>query len=94
MTQMVSVQIRFPSEELRRIDGYVKKGEYHSRADYIRDAVRKSEMIQALFDIRNIMEAEGMTEEELRRCMTELRDEVFSKEFEKPGKSGAKDNQK
>ena len=94
MTQMVSVQIRFPSEELRRIDGLVERGEYHSRADYIRDAVRKAEMIQALFDIRRIMEAEGMTEEELLRGLKELREEMFSREFEETKKPGARDHQK
>jgi len=81
MTQMESVQIRFPSEELKRIDSYVKRGEYHSRSEFIRDAVRKAEMIQALKDILKIMEKEGITEEDLHKGGKAIREKIFSEMF-------------
>ncbi len=81
MAQMVSVQIRFPSEELARIDRYVDNGDFPSRAEFIRDAVRKAEMIRALNDIRKIMEKEGITEEDLLKGGKKVRQRIFSEMF-------------
>lgn len=82
MSQMESVQIRFPSEELKRIDQYVKRGEYPSRSEYIRDAVRKAEMINILRDLRGLMKEEDLTEEELIESGKEIREKLYHEMFE------------
>ena len=69
MTQMVSVQVRFPPEELKRIDNYIKKGEYSSRAEFIRDAVRKAEMLRSLQVLREIMKEEGFKKKKDKKSM-------------------------
>ena len=81
MSQMISVQVRFPSEELERIDSYVKKGEYPSRAEFIRDAVRKAEMIKALKEMRDIMTEEDMTVDELISGGKEVRKKLYKEMF-------------
>ncbi|MGA1820373.1 MAG: ribbon-helix-helix domain-containing protein [Thermoplasmatota archaeon] len=73
MTKMVSVQIRFPADELRRIDSYVEKGEYSSRSDFIRDAVRKMEMIRALESMRRVLNEKNVTFEDLLEGGDEIR---------------------
>ena len=73
MTRMVSVQIRFPADELRRIDSYVEKGEYSSRSDFIRDAVRKMEMIRAMESMRRILNENDITFEDLLEGGNEIR---------------------
>lgn len=82
MSQMESVQVRFPSEELKRIDQYVKRGEYPSRSEYIRDAVRKAEMINILRDLRELMKEEDLTEEELIESGKEIREKLYQEMFE------------
>ncbi len=81
MTQMVSVQIRFPVKELKRIDSYVKDGEFSSRAEFIRDAVRKAEMLQSLQKFREIIKDEGITEKELLDGGKEIRKKLFKEMF-------------
>ncbi len=81
MTQMVSVQIRFPPEELKRIDAYVARGDFHSRAEFIRDAVRKAELIMALNDLRKILEEEGLTEADLLEGREDIRQKVYMEMF-------------
>ena len=81
MTQMVSVQVRFPPEELKRIDSYIKKGEYSSRAEFIRDAVRKAEMLRSLQVLREIMKEEGLTEKKLMEGGKEIRKKLFQEMF-------------
>jgi Arc/MetJ-type ribon-helix-helix transcriptional regulator len=81
MTRMVSVQIRFPGEELRRIDGYVESGEYHSRSEFIRDAVRKTETIRAINMLRRIINEKGISEEELLKGGAEVREQLFREMF-------------
>ena len=81
MTRMESVQIRFPAEQLRKIDGYVERGMFHSRSDFIRDAVRKAEIIRALEDIREILEKEGISERDLIEGGNEVREKLFKEMF-------------
>lgn len=81
MTQMISVQIRFPPEELKRIDKYVKRGEYSSRAEFIRDAVRKAEMLISLQKLREIIKDEDLTEKELLEGGKEVRKKLFKEMF-------------
>ena len=79
---MKSVQIRFPSEELKRIDQYVTREEYPSRSEYIRDAVRKAEMISILRDLRELMKEEDLDEEELIENGKEIREKLYHEMFE------------
>ena len=81
MTQMISVQIRFPPEELKKIDTYVKRGEYSSRADFIRDAVSKAEILNSLQKLREIVKDEGITEKELLEGGKEVRKRLFEEMF-------------
>lgn len=82
MSQMESVQVRFPPEELKRIDQYVERGEYPSRSEFIRDAVRKAEMINTLRDLREIMKEDDLTEEELLESGKEIREKLYQEMFE------------
>lgn len=81
MAQMVSVQIRFPQEELKRIDTYVTKGEYPSRSEYIRDAVRKAEMLDAFQRLSRIMNEEGISEKDLLEGGKKIREKLFQEMF-------------
>jgi Arc/MetJ-type ribon-helix-helix transcriptional regulator len=78
---MVSVQIRFPVKELKRIDSYVEKGEFSSRAEFIRDAVRKAEMLHSLQKLREIIKDEGISEKELIEGGKEVRKKLFKEMF-------------
>lgn len=81
MTQMVSVQVRFPPEELKRIDDYIRKGEFSSRAEFIRDAVRKAEMLRSIQILREILKKEGITEQELLEGGKKIRNKLFKEMF-------------
>ena len=81
MTQMVSVQVRFPLKELERIDSYVEKGEFSSRAEFIRDAVRKAEMLHSLQKLREIIKDEELTEKELLDGSKEVKKKLFKEMF-------------
>ena len=60
---------------------YVEEGEFHSRSEFIRDAVRKAEMIRSLSEIRRIIGDEGITEEELIESGKEIRRQLFREMF-------------
>ena len=77
MADMKSVQVRFSPEQLKRIDEFVEKGEYPSRSEFIRDAVRKAEMIRTLKDLRELMEDEEITLEDLIENGKETRKEIY-----------------
>lgn len=79
---MKSVQVRFSPEQLKRIDELVEKGEYPSRSEFIRDAVRKAEMIRTLKDLRELMEDEEITPEDLIESGKETRKEIYEEMFE------------
>jgi len=81
MAKMKSVQVRFPEEELERIDRYVERGEYPSRSEFIRDAVRKAEALRSIETMRRLVEEEGVTEEELVEGGTEVREELADEFF-------------
>lgn len=82
MADMKSVQVRFSPEQLKRIDESVEKGEYPSRSEFIRDAVRKAEMIRTLKDLRELMEDEEITPEDLIESGKETRKEIYEEMFE------------
>lgn len=81
MGRMETVQIRFPKKELEKIDKYVEKGEYPSRSEFIRDAVRKTELIRTLREMREITEEEDIKLEELIENSTQKREKLFEKMF-------------
>ena len=81
MTKMVSVQIRFPADELKRIDSYVEKGEFSSRSDFIRDAVRKVEMIRAIERMRRVLNDNDITFEDLLEGGDEIRSVLLKEMF-------------
>jgi Arc/MetJ-type ribon-helix-helix transcriptional regulator len=81
MARMESIQVRFPEEEIKRIDGYVERGLFHSRSDFIRDAVRKAELIRSLEEIRAILEKENLSEKDLFEGGKEVREMLFEKMF-------------
>lgn len=82
MSKMKSVQVRFPPEELKRIDSLVDRGEYSSRSEFIRDAVRKAEMIRSLEKMSQICEEEDISASELMESGREIRGEVYKEMFE------------
>lgn len=82
MSEMKSVQVRFPPQELDRIDALVARGEYHSRSEFIRDAVRKAEMILSLEKMSQICEEEGITAKELIESGKEIREQLYKEMFE------------
>ncbi len=82
MADMKSVQVRFSPEQLKRIDESVEKGEYPSRSEFIRDAVRKAEMIRTLKDLRELVEDEELTPEDLIESGKETRKEIYEEMFE------------
>lgn len=81
MVKMKSVQVRFPEEELRRIDRYVERGEYPSRSEFIRDAVRKAEALHSIETMRRLVEDAGLTEQEIVEGGMEVREELFDEFF-------------
>lgn len=82
MSQMVSIQVRFPQKQIKRIDSLVKKGEFHSRSEFIRDAVRKAEMIKSLEKMSQICEEEGVTAKELVESGKDIREQLYKEMFE------------
>jgi len=81
MTNMISVQIRFAPEELKRIDNHVKTGEYPSRAEFIRDAVRKAEMFRLLETMGEILEKEEISMDELMEEGSNIRKKLYKEMF-------------
>ncbi len=81
MARMVSVQIRLPSNEVNRIDSYVEGGEFSSRSDFIRDAVRKAEMLKSLMEINDILGKAGITFEDLHEGGGEISRSLFGEMF-------------
>jgi Arc/MetJ-type ribon-helix-helix transcriptional regulator len=81
MGKMISIQIRFPPDELKRIDGYVALGEYSSRSDFVRDAVRRMEMIRALEKMNEIMQKSGVTFDDLLSGSGDIRASLFKEMF-------------
>ncbi len=81
MARMVSVQIRLPSEEVNRIDSYVEEGKFSSRSDFIRDAVRKAEMLRSMMEMNYTLRKAGITFEDLLEGGSEIRRSLFGEMF-------------
>lgn len=78
---MKSVQVRFPEEELERIDGLVARGEYPSRAEYIRDAVRKVEMLHAIRELRDRLQEQDIDLDDLLEGSVDVRKQLYDEWF-------------
>lgn len=59
---MEKVQVRFPPEDLRKIEKEVKEGKYPNKSEAIRDKVRKSYILEAIVHMREA--TENLDEEE------------------------------
>ncbi len=62
---MEKVQVRFPPEDIRRIEKEVEEGKYPNKSEAIRDKVRKSYILESIVQMREAIE--DLEEEELER---------------------------
>lgn len=80
---MEKVQVRFPEEDLRKIEREVEEGRYPNRSEAIRDKIRKSYLLEAIVHMREA--TEGMDREE---ALTELEATREAHYDEYTGRSG------
>lgn len=80
MSKMVPVEIQFTKEELECIDRSVDRRGYDSRSDYIRDVVSKRLSVTSLEEINDTFSDVDATEEELKECIKEVREELWKGE--------------
>jgi len=81
--RMKTVQIRLAPAQLESIDQKVKAGRYQSRSDAIRDYIRKAEFFEGLAEFRKLVQAAGLTEEELEHEGEAIRKKLYGKLFAK-----------
>jgi len=74
---MEKVQVRFPPEDLRRIEKEVEQGKYPNKSEAIRDKVRKSYILEAIVHMREA--TEGLDEEDELRKLDKIRDKKYEK---------------
>lgn len=74
---MEKVQVRFPREELKRIDEEVREGKYPSKSEAIRDKVRKSYLLEAIIHMRTA--TEGLDEKESLKKLDATRAEQYER---------------
>jgi len=74
---MEKVQVRFPPEDLRRIEKEVAQGKYPNKSEAIRDKVRKSYILEAIVHMREA--TEGLDEEDELRKLDKIRDRKYEK---------------
>lgn len=74
---MEKVQVRFPQEDLKRINKEVKEGKYPSKSEAIRDKVRKSYLLEAIVHMRTA--TEDLDKEESLEKLEETRAKKYEK---------------
>lgn len=81
---MERVQVRFPSEDLKKIEKEVEEGKYPNKSEAIRDKVRKSYLLEAIIQMREA--TEGMDREKALKELNATRAEKYEefKEKENP----------
>lgn len=81
---MERVQVRFPSEDLKKIEKEVEEGKYPNKSEAIRDKVRKSYLLEAMIQMREA--TEGMDREKALKELNANRAEKYEefKEKENP----------
>ncbi len=62
---MDTVQIRLPTKEIEEIDMRVKRGEYPSRSEAIRDMIRRAELFDIMNSFMGLVAEEGITKDDL-----------------------------
>jgi len=55
------VQIRLPGRELKDIDMRVRRGDYPSRSEAIRDMIRRAELFDVMNEFMGLVKDEGIT---------------------------------
>lgn len=74
---MQTVQVRLTEEQLKLIDEKVKRGEYPSRSEAIRDYIRKAEFLELFSRFVEVTSRKPFTLSELERA----RAQVWQKKF-------------
>ena len=74
---METVQIRLTKEQLKIIDEKVKRGEYPSRSEAIRDYVRKAEFLELFNRFLDLTSKKPVTQKDLER----IREKVWREEY-------------
>ncbi|HEY5596430.1 MAG TPA: ribbon-helix-helix domain-containing protein [Candidatus Bipolaricaulota bacterium] len=72
-----SVQVRLTEQQLKTIDQKVKKGDYPSRSEAIRDYVRRAELFELFNRFFAMMEEKPVSEQDLER----VRQRVWDKKY-------------
>jgi Arc/MetJ-type ribon-helix-helix transcriptional regulator len=75
---MQTVQVRLTKEQLRLIDEKVKRGEYPSRSEAIRDYVRKAELLELVGRFYDILGKKPFSPEELERAREQVWREKYA----------------
>ena len=74
------IQIRLPEKEVSEIDRRVKKGEYPSRSEAIREMVRRAELFEAMSAFMGLVKEEGISSKEIDKS---AREEAYQEMFGK-----------
>lgn len=72
------IQIRLPGKEVSEIDKRVKKGEYPSRSEAIREMVRRAELFEAMSAFMGLVKEEGISSKEIDKS---VREEAYKEMF-------------
>ncbi|MEF8836159.1 MAG: ribbon-helix-helix domain-containing protein [Candidatus Thermoplasmatota archaeon] len=72
---MEKVQVRFPPEDLRKIEKEVEEGKYPNKSEAIRDKVRKSYILEAIIYMKEA--TEGLDEEEELEKLEKTREKKY-----------------
>ncbi len=72
---MEKVQVRFPPEDIRRIEKEVEEGKYPNKSEAIRDKVRKSYILESIVHMREA--TEGLDKEEELERLEKIREKTY-----------------
>lgn len=75
---MQTVQVRLTDEQLKFIDEKVRRGEYPSRSEAIRDYVRKAELFELVNRLYSILGNKSFKQEDLERIREKLWREKYA----------------
>lgn len=75
---MQTVQVRLTEEQLKLIDEKVRRGEYPSRSEAIRDYVRKAEFLELFSQFIEVTSQKPFTMKELKQTRTKVWQNEFA----------------
>lgn len=78
---METIQIRLPEKEVKDIDRRVRKREYPSRSEAIRDMIRRAELFEVMSGFMNLVKEEGVGRKDISK--EGVRKEVYREMFRK-----------